>query len=123
MSHKQRRILWPCLAFLALVLSTFALVRAHSGRTPNIPAGKSAEITESAAAVLQKNQMPGTSVSRNLALQPEAFNLSRRLGKRFLAGKREESMAASPAVITRTLSWLPTRRVKNARASAMPSDV
>jgi hypothetical protein len=47
----------------------------------------------------QKNQSAGTTVSRNLSLQPEAFNLGRRLGKRFSPGKREQSSVVGTLTI------------------------
>src|SRR5437016_405733 len=87
MSQQHKRILWPLLIVLATAVGTLAFMIKHprdkrskpivapaKGRGAPIPAGKTNGPT-----------------ARNLSLQPEAFNLSRRLGQRFSSGKRETS--------------------------------
>lgn len=91
MSDKQRRVFWPVLLVVVVLLSALAFV---AGRPRRL--GAPEEKRPSAPVKIQSAQTKGekakTSGPRNLSLQPEAFNMGCRLGARFAAGKREKSV-------------------------------
>jgi hypothetical protein len=98
MSKKQERVFWPSLALIALAVGTVALVKART-RTISNPAVTSAKPgakSEATASSIQAAQTKGAKTNdarpRNLSLQPEAFNMGRRLGGRFAPGKRGKSV-------------------------------
>lgn len=89
MSHKHRRVFWLALVIVASVsAATLILGRPRSflKRTNEKPI---ASLRERPAT---QDKSSAKSRHRNLSLQPEAFNMSRRLGQRFAAGKREKSI-------------------------------
>jgi hypothetical protein len=96
MSHKHRRVLWIALLIVACV-SAATLILAHPRtlverltRKPTTPASGT-RVTQGKKA--------DTVRPRNLSLQPEAFNLSRRLGDRFAADKRAKSVLVGTLTI------------------------
>jgi len=79
MSIKQKKVFWRCLfATIALATTAFVLVQARAWRPPN---------SSSPA----QNSKPTRSARRNLSGQPEAFKMSRQLGRRFANSKRVQS--------------------------------
>jgi len=92
MSKKQKRVVWPGLALVALAITAFALVEARARRDSNavISSSPSSTHTQSQGAQAQ-SVVTKSPAHRNLSLQPEAFNLGHRLGARFSPGKREIS--------------------------------
>jgi hypothetical protein len=91
MSHHHRHILWPLLIVLVTAVGTLAFIikrprnlSEQSRRKPIVAPAKGRSATAPAA----KANGP---TARNLSLQPEAFNLSRRLGQRFSSRTREIS--------------------------------
>lgn len=89
MSIKPKRIFWPLLLTLLAATVTLAVIKARIHIASNIAEAPSAQVMSPSS----DQQRSGNSVAqRNLSLQPEAFKLSRRLGKRFSPGKRELSV-------------------------------
>lgn len=79
MSIKQKKVFWRCLfGMIALATTAFVLVQAGARRPSN---------SSSPA----QNSRPTRSATRNLSGQPEAFKMSRQLGRRFANGKRVQS--------------------------------
>ncbi len=91
MSKKKKRILWPLLIVLLTSIGALAFMikrpRNLSERSRSKPIAAPAKGRGVAAPAAKANG----ATSRNLSLQPEAFNLSRRLGQRFGSNKREQS--------------------------------
>lgn len=91
MSRQQRRIFWVVL-LAALALSGALVLVVGRNRSKAVRGA-----TESSTTALTKKLRPAPGLaapkrtaSRNLSLQPEAFNMSRRLGQRFARQKREK---------------------------------
>jgi len=88
MSRKQKRVWWLVFAVIVLVAIAVAFVeariRSNSVLTSDNSWSEQIEQTQDL-----QTQRPS---ARNLSLQPQAFNLARRLGKRFAAAKREISV-------------------------------
>jgi hypothetical protein len=97
MTRKQQRVFWPGVLVIAIASGALALVtaRAISNRKP-VPAPHNSSKTllppQDARVVEQKGP-------RNLSLQPEAFNLGRRLGTRFSPDKRDQSILTGTLTI------------------------
>ena len=91
MSQQHKRILWPLVIVLVTAVGTLAFIikrpRNLSERSRSKPITAPAK-GRGAPIPAAKANGP---TARNLSLQPEAFNLSRRLGQRFSSGKREIS--------------------------------
>lgn len=68
----------------------FAVARVNSKSEHAAPT--SGTSSSPAGAMLQEQASSRNTAHRNLSLQPEAFNMARRLGKRFSASKRERSL-------------------------------
>src|SRR5436305_1778964 len=91
MSQQHKRILWSLLIVLVTAAGTLAFIikrpRSLSERSRSKPIAAPAK-GRGAPIPAAKTNGP---TARNLSLQPEAFNLSRRLGQRFSPSKREVS--------------------------------
>lgn len=84
-----RRIFLPILVLLAVtgaLAFVMARTRVTSGQIEATPTAAQSSI-EAQGRILRNE-----GAHRNLSLQPEAFNLGRRLGKRFSPGNREQSV-------------------------------
>ena len=99
MSDNQKGIFWPVLLGLVVLLGALAFVAGSSRRLAGpkakkaaLPAGKSQSTQAQSGAALKPRL-------RNLSLQPEAFNVGRRLGQRFSPGKREKSILVGALTI------------------------
>ncbi len=96
MSHKHRRVLWialliaACLSAATLILGRPRTLVERLTRKPITPASKS---------LVVQGKKADTVRPRNLSLQPEAFNLSRRLGHRFASDRREKSVLVGTLTI------------------------
>jgi hypothetical protein len=92
MSKQTKRIAGAALLTLITSLGTLALItgrpRNLMGRLEKRPIEQPLK-AQGPQAKAPKTNGPGP---RNLSLQPEAFNLGRRLGSRFGSGKREKSI-------------------------------
>ena len=84
MRPQYKKLLYLSVIFIALVSTALAVVKSRI----SLP---SAGATDSAQAP-QSERAQRSAHGRTLSLQPEAFNLSRRLGKRFSPGKRGQSV-------------------------------
>jgi hypothetical protein len=84
MPSKFKKPLYLSVILIVLVSTTVAIVKS----TASLP---SAGTIDSGALSPQSERAEQSARDRNLSLQPEAFNLSRRLGKRFASGKRAQS--------------------------------
>lgn len=92
---------------IILVGGALALSVASSGIMRGRP-------SPSSPTFLQTQNQPGTRAQslRNLSLQPEAFNLGRRLGSRFNASARATSIALGTLLIGSEQRQVQTRRVQ-----------
>jgi hypothetical protein len=97
MSREQKRLGWLVLTLAALAMVSVALVEARTGRfstrgvssaNPGVKSQATASSTQGTQAQVFRTREPS---QRNLSLQPEAFNMGRRLGQRFAANKRDQS--------------------------------
>lgn len=82
MSKKQKRIFWPGLVIVLTAASVLGLVAARTtagNKSTRLAAAKPGDGTQ--RPVIPEVKRPN---ARNLSLQPEAFKLSRNLGKRFV---------------------------------------
>src|SRR5436853_451884 len=99
MSQQRKRILWPLVIVLVTAVGTLAVIikrpRNLSERTGSKPITAPVK-GRGAPASAAKTNGP---TARNLSLQPEAFNLSRRLGQRFSPRKRDISTFIGTLVI------------------------
>lgn len=91
MSTNPGRILWPVVLALLALTGALALLIARTKATS--PPTRSLQMQTTRAG-------SNSGVPRNLSLQPEAFNLSRRLGKRFSPGKREQSVLVGTLLLS-----------------------
>ena len=93
MSKKQKRIFWPALLVILAtsgVLGAWAL-RTRANSAAKEPGALAASDTNSKSQPMA--MPPGTRPApRNLSMQPEAFKMGRKLGKRFLSLRREVSV-------------------------------
>lgn len=93
MSEKQKKIFWPTL--LVVLVISIALVslavktRATSSSKQQAALSATAPERLAQGPATQRRNRPAV---RNLSLQPEAFKLGRRLGKRFMSSRREVSV-------------------------------
>ncbi len=85
MLQRPQRFAWIALVAICCTSFIVLIVRARHERAPVKPVERFA----SSAPVPRRN---GAAHKRNLALQPEAFKLSRRLGERFIASPHEVSV-------------------------------
>jgi hypothetical protein len=99
MSKKQRNFFWPA---LLVILVTSGVLGARALRTR---ANSSAKEPRTTASDIKSKSQPVTMpprtrpAPRNLSMQPEAFNMSRRLGGRFLSSRREVSVISGTLTI------------------------
>jgi hypothetical protein len=84
MPSKYKKLLYLSIILILLVSTTFAIVKSRT----SLPSARATDT----ALPLQSERAEQTARGRNLSLQPEAFNMSRRLGKRFSPGKRAQSV-------------------------------
>lgn len=99
MSRKQKSVWW--LLFAVIALATIAVAfgegrtRINSARTVDSKQLIAASNSNSEAGKTEQAQTLQSQRhrARNLSLHPEAFNLGRRLGRRFSPGKREQSIS------------------------------
>lgn len=92
MSRKDKQIGWLVVALAVLAITAVALVQART-RAISKPAVTSELRIETSNSTAQSTQArTKSSGPRNLSLQPEAFNMGRRLGQRFSSSKREKSV-------------------------------
>jgi len=97
MSKKQRKIFWPALLAATVVLSVLGFT---AGRARTKSGHASSPVPVRANVSIPGEGAPASSVAtRNLSLQPEAFNLGRRLGRRFAANSREQSVLSGTLTI------------------------
>lgn len=82
------------IAFLVCTIGAVLINRALASKPPDILVG----------AAQTSNKTPVGAKLRNLALQPEAFNLSRRLGRRFSLDKRQVSTVVGMLTVGRDQS-------------------
>jgi len=92
MSRIQKRIGWVALMLAAVAITVVALVQARTIAISNPAESSELRIESSKSTVPSPQTQTKSSGPRNLSLQPEAFNMGRRLGKRFSPGKREKSV-------------------------------
>jgi len=95
MSGKQQKILWPAVFVILTLAGGLVILAARTRATSAKEVGNQWTSVESktlppAPAVFQGSRR----VSRNLSLQPEAFKLSRRLGRRFESLSRPVSVVS-----------------------------
>lgn len=88
MSRKQKRIWWLLFAVIALAAIAVAFVEGH-GRLNSVRPADDSETTQVEQIQAPQTQRPS---ARNLSLQPQAFNVGRKLGKRFAGNQREKSV-------------------------------
>lgn len=89
MSKKQKLIFWPGVFACLICFSTLAVIAGRRSQASRV-----AQLTGIVAPVSYVTSQPPenkNSRARNLSSQPEAFNLSRRLGRRFSPNKRDRS--------------------------------
>jgi hypothetical protein len=91
MPSKYKKLLYLSVILIVLVSTTFAIVKSRT-KLPSVAATDAASSRQSGRAEQRAR-------SRNLSLQPEAFNLSRRLGKRFSHSKREQSILVGTLIV------------------------
>jgi len=84
MPFKYKKLFFLSVILLVLVSTALAIVKSRT----NSPSHAATD----SASPRQSERAEQTARVRNLSLQPEAFNLSRRLGKRFSPGKRAQSV-------------------------------
>jgi hypothetical protein len=84
MTSKFKKFFFLSVILVLLVSTVLAIVKSTTTSPSNTA-------TDSASS-RQSERTEQTASGRNLSLQPEAFNLSRRLGKRFSSGKRAQSV-------------------------------
>lgn len=92
MSHKQKSIVWPVLLVVVVLLGTLAFVAGRPRRHAKPEEKKRTMPPRERQVVQVLSANTGGPRPRNLSLQPEAFNMGHRLGKRFSPGKRERSI-------------------------------
>jgi hypothetical protein len=92
MPSKFKKPLYLSVILIVLVSTTVAIVKS----TASLP---SAGAIDSGALSPQSERAEQTARGRNLSLQPEAFNLSRRLGKRFSPNKRAQSVLVGTLIV------------------------
>jgi hypothetical protein len=83
---RYKKPLYLSVILIVLVSTAFAIVKSRTSSPSNVEANS--------ASLPQPERAERAARGRNLSLQPEAFNLSRRLGKRFSHGKRTQSVLA-----------------------------
>jgi len=105
MSRKQKRIGWLVFALAVLAITAVAWVQARTIAISNPAVSSELRIETSNSPLRSAQAQTKRSGPRNLALQPEAFNMGRRLGGRFAPGKREKS------ILVGTLTMGADRRV------------
>jgi len=91
MSRRHKRIGWLACALAVLAITAVALVQVRT-RAISKPTASELRIETSNSTVQSTQAQTKRSGPRNLSLQPEAFNMGRRLGGRFAPGKREKSV-------------------------------
>jgi hypothetical protein len=79
-----KKLLYLSIILIVLVSTAFAIVKSRTSSPSNA--------ATDAASSRPSERTEQTARGRNLSLQPEAFNLSRRLGKRFSPDKRAQSV-------------------------------
>jgi hypothetical protein len=84
MAFQYKKLLYISVMLIVLVSAAFAVIKSRVSLL-------SARASDSSSSP-QSDRAQQATGGRNLSLQPEAFNLSRRLGKRFSQGKREQSV-------------------------------
>jgi hypothetical protein len=116
MSKKRKTIVWSVLLVVVVTSGTLALLSARTGTKSdkNYPAVVTGSTAKS------QNQRPSTppgqrSATRNLALQPEAFKMSRKLGKRFMSSSSEESVLIGTLITGTEHQPIRIRRQQNDR--------
>src|SRR5262245_45817731 len=104
---KHKKILITISVILVTAALALGVARSHLMRDRSSP-----RIT--APAFLQPQNRPGNRAqrSRNLSLQPEAFNMGRRLGTRFSASRRETSVTMGTLLIGSEQRHVQTKRVQ-----------
>jgi hypothetical protein len=107
MSHKHHRVLWGTLVIFASVGAAtliFGHPRVLFERTNKKP------IWSPRLSPLTQDKSSAKPRARNLSLQPEAFNMSRRLGQRFAPAKRQQSILTGTVTIGSEQRVLQTTR-------------
>jgi hypothetical protein len=99
MSHAQKNIIWPTLLVAVAILGALAFVAGRTRRSAEFKEKKSALPGSERRWVQGRSTRGATPRPRNLSLQPEAFNMGRRLGQRFSPGKRERSILVGTVAI------------------------
>lgn len=99
MSDRQKSIVWPLLLVVVVLLTALAFVAGHPRRFAE-PEKEKRIVPPRASLIVQgPGAKAGGPRARNLSLQPEAFNMGRRLGQRFSPGKREKSILVGTLTI------------------------
>lgn len=116
MSRKHKRIGWLVFLPVVLAITVVALVqartRAFSIRMAAPPLESGVVISPQIADTQANAAKTQGSGARNLSLQPEAFNMGRRLGKRFSPGKREKSVLIGTLTIGSERQTVQTTRTQ-----------
>jgi hypothetical protein len=95
LSNRKRMLIWSLISIAAAASAAIAIETAR----PKLGVANPSSVATSANPVaIPVNQAPAGRV-RNLALQPEAFKLSRKLGQRFKASRREVSVMAGTLIV------------------------
>lgn len=103
---KQKKILITLLIVLAAGALAYGVVNSRLVR------GRPSPQITNPTFLQQQGRDKQVQPSRNLSLQPEAFNMARRLGSRFGANKREVSIMVGTLIIGSEQRQVQTKRVQ-----------
>lgn len=113
MSKKPNKLFWTTLLVILVtsgVLGALALrTRANSASKEPAPAASETN-SKSQPTTMPPRTRPAP---RNLSMQPEAFNMSRKLGERFLSSRREVSVMSGTLTIGKERQHIQVYRRQN----------
>jgi hypothetical protein len=112
MSKQQKKIFWPALLAMVAVAGGLLALAARTRATAvgNGPTAVSRNTNQRPGPPERKRAQP-----RNLALQPEALKLSRKVGERFASNRREVSVMIGTLTIGREHQQIRIQREQNDR--------